>query len=67
MPCINGIEYMRKICEVGCKVRHRAIISGNWTEAQKNEAAALGCRVFTKPFNIAEMRDWVLDPSVAER
>ncbi len=59
MPCINGIEYIRKIRKVGCRVRYVAMMSGNWSESDIAEAEALGCKVFSKPFNVREMQDWV--------
>ena len=59
MPTISGVEYVRKIRQAGCGVRHIAMMSGDWTEDALLEADALGCAVFTKPFDLKEMREWV--------
>ena len=60
MPDINGFEFIRKIREVGCKVRYIAVLSGNWTAEQEVEAEALGCKIFHKPFSVFEMKSWVM-------
>ena len=59
MPDVSGIEYVRKIRRAGCRVRHIAMMSGDWREEALLEAKALGCKVFAKPVSNEEMRDWV--------
>ena len=60
MPVINGIEYIKKIRQAGCRVKHIAMMSGAWNQQKILEAEALGCKIFHKPFTVAEMREWVL-------
>jgi len=59
MPVISGIEYIRKIRQIGCRVRYIAIISSDWNEAKILEAEAVGCKVFIKPLDIGEMIKWI--------
>ena len=60
MPFISGIEYVSKLRQVGCKVRYIAIMSGSWSEKERGEAEAMGCKLFLKPLSIAEFQGWVL-------
>ena len=48
----SGLEYVTKLREVGCKVRHIAMLSGDQNTDDRLEAEALGCKVFCKPFKI---------------
>lgn len=59
MPFTSGIEFVRKIRGVGCRVRHVAVVSGKWSKELMLEAEALGCKTFVKPFGIGELRAWV--------
>jgi CheY-like chemotaxis protein len=60
MPFYSGLEYTTKLREVGCKVRHIAMVSGDLSTDDRIEAEALGCKVFYKPFNTSEMKEWIL-------
>ena len=59
MPNMTGIEYVRKIRQVNCQVRHVAMISGEWNEENQRAAKKMGCKIFTKPVNLAEVKAWV--------
>ena len=54
MPCINGLDFIRGQIQKGCKVKSRALMSGDWTHTNLQIARNLGCRIFTKPFDIIE-------------
>jgi DNA-binding response OmpR family regulator len=60
MPFYSGLDYVRKRRQLGCKVRHIALMSGDLTRDERLEAEALGCTVFVKPFDTAEMKAWIL-------
>jgi CheY-like chemotaxis protein len=60
MPKISGIEFVRKLRQVGCRVHYIAIMSGMWSESDIREAEKLRCKVFIKPFELKEFRDWVI-------
>jgi CheY-like chemotaxis protein len=60
MPFYSGLEYVTTLRQVGCKVRHIALMSGNMSPDEFLEAEALGCKVFEKPFTISEMTEWIL-------
>ena len=59
MPGISGMEYVRTIRQAGCRVRYIAMMSGNWKTKDLLEAEALGCKCFTKPFRLQEMKEWL--------
>ncbi len=60
MPGGNGLDFVRTLRDVGCPVRHVAIMSGQWEEGEQRTAEALGCHIFCKPFELADLRAWVL-------
>jgi CheY-like chemotaxis protein len=60
MPFYSGLEYVTKLRQVGCKVRHIAMMSGDLNADEFLAAEALGCKVFEKPFTMSEMTEWIL-------
>jgi CheY-like chemotaxis protein len=60
MPFYSGLEYVTKLREVGCNVRHIAMVSGTLCTDDRLEAEALGCKVFDKPFEVSKMKEWIL-------
>jgi hypothetical protein len=61
MPTKTGIELIREQRQKGCKVKHIALMSGNWTNSELEDAQGLGCHVFYKPFDLKEMFQWLDD------
>lgn len=61
MPFVNGLDFIKGQIQKGCKVKSRALMSGDWTHANLQSAQNLGCRVFTKPFDIIEIVRWIED------
>jgi len=59
MPTIDGLEFVRKQKEIGCKIQNVALMSGAWTAAQLESARQLGCTVFHKPFTLEAIEEWL--------
>jgi CheY-like chemotaxis protein len=62
MPNITGIEYLSLQQTHGCKlqVENKAIITGAvLDQAAKNTIDSLGCKLFKKPFKLAEILQWI--------
>ena len=59
MPGLGGIDFVARQRRVGCPIRAIGLMSGSWTEAERQRATALGCAVFEKPFDPLEVREWV--------
>ena len=61
MPFVNGLDFIKGQIQKGCKVKSRALMSGDWTHTNLQIAQNLGCRIFTKPFDIIEIVRWIED------
>jgi DNA-binding response OmpR family regulator len=61
MPSKTGLEFIQERRQKGCKVKYRALMSGDWTDSNLKYAQELGCRIFHKPFDIREMLKWLDD------
>jgi DNA-binding response OmpR family regulator len=59
MPTKTGLELIKDRQERGCKIKFRALMSGEWSDSDLQYAQELGCRVFHKPFNFGEMLQWL--------
>lgn len=61
MPNITGLEFVENQLRNDCKViiRNIALMSGAWTDDELNQAQRLGCKIFSKPFTIAEIERWL--------
>jgi CheY-like chemotaxis protein len=59
MHTTSGLEFVDGQKRKGCKIRNIALMSGSWTEADKDHADRLNCRTFHKPFDPSEMLDWI--------
>ena len=60
MPTETGLQYIKDRKENGCKIKYRALMSGDWTDSDLKNAQELGCRVFHKPC-ILELLLWLDD------
>jgi DNA-binding response OmpR family regulator len=58
LPTKTGLELTKEQQQKGCKVKYRALMSGDWTESNLKKARDLGCHIFHKPFDINEMFQW---------
>jgi CheY-like chemotaxis protein len=61
MPVQTGLELMKVRKQKGCKIKYRALMSGDWSDPDLQHAQELGCHVFHKPFNLKEMIQWLDD------
>jgi CheY-like chemotaxis protein len=61
MPSKNGLELIRELQQKGCKVKCRALMSGDWTDSDLKHAQQLGCKIFHKPFDIRQLLEWLND------
>lgn len=61
MPNVNGLRFVEKQKEMGCKVKHVALMSGGWSDSDLQRAQELGCQVFHKPFTVDEIYRWLDD------
>ena len=59
MPTETGLEFISDRLKNGCKIKFRALMSGAWSETDLQKAQSLGCRIFHKPFNLAELLKWL--------
>jgi CheY-like chemotaxis protein len=63
MPHVSGIEFIAGQIRKGCKVKNIALMSGGWSMNELNRADALGCKIFSKPFDAEELNEWLIECS----
>lgn len=61
MHAASGIDYIQRLIENGCKQRHFALMSGNFSERDLTRGSELGCKLFTKPLDMDLVTDWVVE------
>ena len=59
LPTKTGLELIKEQRLKGCKVKYRALMSGDWTDSSLKKARELGCHILHKPFDINEMFQWL--------
>jgi CheY-like chemotaxis protein len=55
----NGLEFIADQQQKGCRVRHFALLSGDWTHENRLRAAQLNCQIFDKPFSNDAFYQWL--------
>jgi len=55
----NGLDFVEKLIDKGCRQRHFALMSGAFTDADRERASRLGCAVLEKPFDMEALTAWV--------
>ena len=55
----NGIDFLERLIQKGCRQRHIALMSGSFSEADLTRASRLGCTPFSKPLAMAALTAWV--------
>jgi hypothetical protein len=55
----NGIDFIEKLIEKGCKQRRFALMSGAVTDSDRERASRLGCAVFEKPVDMEALTAWI--------
>ena len=61
MPNMTGTELLQLQDARGCKTKleNKAIVSASVSTLEKDNLASLGCHYISKPFRIAEVKQWV--------
>jgi CheY-like chemotaxis protein len=59
MPGGTGIDFVQALLEKGCHRPHIALMCGSWSQSDIERAARLGCKLFKKPFRLAEVSEWL--------
>jgi len=61
MPRMTGLQFVARQGVRGCKgvVHNKAVASGTWSEDEKWAAEQLGCKVFSKPYKLADIFSWL--------
>ena len=55
----NGIDFIEELVEKGCKQRRFALMSATFSATDLARAEKLGCKLFTKPLQLADVVAWV--------
>jgi DNA-binding response OmpR family regulator len=55
----NGIDYLETLMKKGCRQRHFALMSGGFSDVDRQRAAKLGCALFDKPLDMVALTAWV--------
>jgi len=61
MPGMSGLDFVGEQARRGCKgiVKNKAVMSATWNDEELERAEKLGCKVFRKPYQVAEIIDWL--------
>lgn len=60
MPNVKGLDFVEELFAKGCRCHNIALMSGAWSEHDVARANSLGCKLFSKPFTIAEIQKWLV-------
>ena len=60
MPIEKGINFLEQQIKKGCKCKHFALMSGDFSEGDESEAELLSIKIFIKPFKLKEITKWRL-------
>jgi CheY-like chemotaxis protein len=55
----NGLDFIEQLIQKGCRQRHFALMSGNFSATDLARASGLGCALFEKPLDMAKVTMWV--------
>ena len=58
MPEVAGLDFVEGLLAKGCVAPHLGLMSGAWSPAAHARAVRLGCRLFQRPFDMAELLAW---------
>jgi len=59
MDSVNGMEFLDHLFRMKCRKPEIAVMSGTFTDEEKARAAAIGCRLFEKPFHFEAFTRWL--------
>ena len=58
MPEVQGLDLVEDLLAKACVAPHLGLMSAAWSAAAHARAGRLGCRLFPKPFALAELLAW---------
>lgn len=61
MPTVEGLNVIKNRVDRGCGVTCRALMSADWSDVVWQYAKRIGCRLFSKPFDLEDMLEWLDD------
>ena len=63
MPNMTGLEFIEVQSQRGCKAKaeNKAVMSGSWTQEERDKAHQLGCKIFKKPYRMNEILAWLTE------
>ena len=59
MPFKIGLDFIEEQIKKGCKCKHIALMSGDFTDEDISKSKLLGIKTFTKPFHLSEIINWI--------
>ena len=59
MPIKNGLDFIEEQIQKGCRCKHFALMSGDFTDGDVSKAKSLGIKIFKKPFKLKEVINWL--------
>jgi CheY-like chemotaxis protein len=59
MPVKKGIDFLEEQIKKGCKCKHFALMSGDFSDEDVSRAKSFGVNIFKKPFNLEEITKWL--------
>lgn len=64
-PTLDGIDFLRRRIEGGCKgiAANNAILCMPWSDKDRLKAEELGCTFFETPLKFSELQDWLCEIS----
>ncbi len=68
MPHMTGLEFFTHQQQCGCKIppHRKALISGNISNREAEDAKKLGCAIFRKPCSLKTLDTWIDNLSIME-
>ena len=60
MPAVKGLDFVEALRRKGCHCAAIALMSGNWSDADRIRSEAIGCKLLTKPFTLGELIAWLV-------
>ena len=59
MPFKKGSDFIEEQIKKGCKCKHIALMSGDFTDEDISKSKLLGIKIFKKPFQLSEIINWL--------
>lgn len=59
MPIKKGIDFLEEQIKKGCKCKHFALMSGDFSNENVSKTNSLGIHIFKKPFKLTQIINWL--------